>query len=261
MESERTLITKLVAYCLTDGSVACDPETGKFCRIILTNKSKSLLRDFGNTLKALGHEPRRESCARAEQVVTRSAELAKRLLELTPTYRTRPCEHHPICARIRDPRRTGACISCEPIVYDGVRFPPAMIPESLLDSPTRTGKFIQIAASCDGGVRFSANTMNPLRIRRQVFLSSTHPTIRVQYAHLLTQIGIQSRIEGPSVVIMGNHNLQTFAKKVGFVNGCHVLCGRWQGLEKNTVLRMAIKSYTHPPTIWGKQVAESRGCG
>ena len=131
--SAKQLLIQLSAFCITDGCVTTDSINERFSRIIFTNKSKALLECFADIVERLGYSWRMQKCKRADQIVVRSSELASKLLKLTPTYRTKQCDHSPKCPKINDKQRIGACLNCTPLKYEDEIYPPTIIPTSSLN--------------------------------------------------------------------------------------------------------------------------------
>ncbi len=75
-----------------------------------------------------------------------------------------------------------------------------------------------------------------------------------QYDYLLKKLGIVGKILWKDEIlrIQGKNSLENFAKEVGFMEGVKITqnSAYWQGVEKQEVLKLAIKSYGNPQLVF-----------
>ena len=130
----------------------------------------------------------------------------------------------------------------------GIEETTAHLPVLDLIANNVTRDFLRAAFSGDGGVCFFKTKAGSLF--RSVFLASHHSQLRKDYVCLLNNLGISCH-DYPSdnkVVIRGQHNIEVFREKVGFLKGTTVTSHskNWDGYTKQQVLSFIVDSYTYP---------------
>lgn len=142
--------------------------------------------------------------------------------------------------------------------YDDGTFPATRLPICQLISSNLVALFLRVAFSCDGGLRFykarrKGNRGGTSWLIRTVFISCVHKELRNDYCKLLASLGIESNnsFKDGKVKIETEKNIRKFQEIVGFVPGVLVTRNSryWEGVEKNEVLRLMIKSYENPKAI------------
>lgn len=132
-------------------------------------------------------------------------------------------------------------------------YPKTSLPIELVKDKNIIYFFLKVAFSCDGGVNLYVAKSKYRWLIRNVYLACQHPTLIKQYFDLLKLIGIDSKIlwRDELLRVQGKQNLEKFAQLVGFLKGVKITqnSAYWQGVEKQTVLDLAIKSYGNPQQI------------
>ena len=223
----------LSAFLLADGCLT-STEKGNYM-MVFYNRSKALLSTFADAATRLGSKPH----VLQDRVVIYDNKLARSLLELTPSYRTKPCDSRPKCPRSRGLSH-GPCARCTPLVIGNTRWPPTRIPEPVFTDPGITRSYLRILFSCDGGVELRhRRASGRLILERRISITSAHPLVRAQIVKLLSSLGISARVEGPHVLIYRKRSLRIFADEIGFLPGALVVRGKhWRGYEKARVLEL-----------------------
>jgi len=211
----------LVGLLLTDGYV--NPKEGK---IVFTNKSEELHKLFRETVsKVFGKVNFLENFNKngVKNTTVNKKSIVKRLLEFTPTFRTRK--------------------------FKNGKFPNAQIPRFFNSlSSDDLSKVLQAMFSADGSVilRVRWNKFKKKwEILREIRLASEHPTLKNQIKKLLKKLGFKNpRIRKDCIAICNKHDLIKFAKEIRFVDGVKVTKNKlWSGRNKNEVLDLLVKSF------------------
>lgn len=133
-------------------------------------------------------------------------------------------------------------------------YPTASLPSILDEDKTILCSFLKVAFSCDGGVNLYIAYNRYKWLIRNVYLACQHPTLVKQYSFFLRKLGIRNKIlwKDELIRIQGKQDLEKFAKTVGFMKGVKITqnSAYWQGIEKQKVLELAIKSYGNPQLIF-----------
>lgn len=160
-------LAEFVGLLMSEGGI-----TGN-SRIFFTNKNLKLIEKFKSlAFKLFGVSTFDvRSCKRALHLRFSSAKVADFLRKLSPTFRTRPCNHHPICPGLKGNPSMCPC-------SDGTRcnsqFPPARVPEFIKSGPEEIKiSFLRALFSGDGSCTFV-----PENGVRKVKLTCFHPIIR-----------------------------------------------------------------------------------
>ena len=227
----------LSAFLLADGCLT-STKKGNYM-MVFYNRSKALLSTFADIAARLGSKPH----VLQDRVVIYDNELASSLLELTPSYRTKPCDSGSKCPRSRGLPH-GPCARCTPLVVGNTRWPPTRIPKPVFTDPEAARSYLRILFSCDGGVELRRRRAGGRTIlERRISITSAHPIVRAQIVSLLSSLGISARVEGPHVLIYRKRSLRTFADEIGFLPGALVVRGKhWRGYEKAHVLKLLVTS-------------------
>lgn len=166
-------LIKLAIMALGDGWVEKD-------RIGYSSKDRALLKYFSKLVKKLtGKNAKISKGDRAFRAVVYSKELVEKLKKLSPTFRTKAYKNN---EKISE---------CQPIILEGIKYPPAKIPEIVFQLPRdEIVEILQLIFSMEGGVTLYArkSKKNYITVERKVFLSGAHPTLIQQYVNLFHTI-------------------------------------------------------------------------
>jgi len=253
---ERTKeLAELSGMLLTDGGVTC--VSGKW-RVHFTTTSDILEGRFKElVIKVLNRHPSKASTHSGTQQNASINKIINELHELSPTFRTKPCNHFPICPKLRG-KHFQPCSICNPIKINNEMFPPAKIPEFIFNDKHGAIDFLRAAFTCDGSIILSvAKSKNGFRLDRKVVLSCEHPQLKEQHAQFLVQLGFKPKIRKDCIVLGGKENIVKFQKEIGFIDGVRIIRnGRWGGMEKSKLLKLCVKSFDMPEIFELKSVEE-----
>ena len=207
-------LARLVGHCLFDGHVV--PSARKFG---YTNKSKGLreqfIRDAAAVFK-LSH-PIIWVSKEIPTVEFKSVAAVARLLEFTPSYSTEDLTS------------------------------PVRIPSFIMKGSSKTvAAFLQTFWDDEGSVsfRYVHSKKSPIRF---LVGACKHVRIRTQLVtlHRRLHIGVIDRANRGEIWISRYAEMNRFMKRVGFSEFALVGKGRWKGLPKQRVLKMALQTYLH----------------
>lgn len=191
----------LVGLLLTDGCVSI---SGGNWKITFTNSSEELHNIFKNSMKnAFKVTEFREWFDRkgVKSTEIKNKQIVKKLLELTPTFRTRE--------------------------FKGGTFPKPKIPEFIKNMKLKEiGKVLQVAFSADGcvclGVKWN-KTKNMWQFTRKVKISCKNPDLRNQFRELMVKLGLNPKIISErELTLERKDEIIKFRETIGFVNGVKV---------------------------------------
>jgi len=145
------------------------------------------------------------------------------------------------------------CHRCEPILHDGIQYPPASLPDFI--SEGEVAAFLQTAFSCDGGVNlYVARRGTTKWLIRNVYLACKHPVLIQQYAALLARLGIKCRVilGDWRVLVQGKESIEQFTRLVGFLPGSVIGANSsfWHRRTKSDVLKLLLESYGNPQLVY-----------
>ena len=205
MNTEKAMI---IALLLSDGSVYFDKSKKTYC-LQFTNKVAALRerfcdlmkREFGLTNFHIN------KCKNAESARFFSKKIALELFEFTPSFRT--------------------------LRFADGSYPPAIIPNEVLESVELAKPFLQAYASCDGCV-----VANKKSGQYRVEVACYHPVIRSQLVKLFELLGFNAFATEKRVILRGKSEVKRFIDAVGFLPESTV-CNEtspFYGVAKNSVL-------------------------
>jgi len=249
MDTTREAYARLIGILYTDG---CVSPKGNSWRIIVSNNSPAIVEFFEEAVRTCFKKPvRRSARGKLHVAVIDSKEVGQFLVDRHGTFRTESCHVNQGCPFLRGGRKP--CSRCEPVFSAGDQYPPASLPSFC--SEVEISAFLQAAFSCDGGVNlYVARRGRTKWLIRNVYLACKHPTLIRQYANLLVQLGITSRVslQDWRVLIQGRSPLVRFANQVGFLSGSIIGANSpyWCGHSKLEILNMLLDSYGNPRSVY-----------
>ena len=239
---KRARYLELVALCLSDGGIGFSSDT---MYIHFTNSSDVLLRLFTQEIRKFSsakiHKQRKP---RGTTLRVFDKELVRTLLTISPSYRTRPCNHFPICPVYRNPNYEGIG-SHHHFSHHSAVFAEVAIPEDLFPSNDDKARFLRIYSSCDGYPSIFPRKHSWSVVERIVAIVCHHPLLKQRLQELLDDVGIPYKSRQYSLVMRSRDAIMEFKEKVGFVEGV-VMTGNsryWKSYQKNKVLEIILKSY------------------
>lgn len=220
----------LIAYLLTDGGIGSRGE------IYVASNSPAIINDFKKqTIETFGKQHFRfTKVDKATMIKFNNNEVRKQLLTRSPTYRTRPCNIHPVCPNWSKRYKSRACI-CNPIV----KMPPTIVPkEILLASKDVKREFLMRVFTADGGPCLSFRKRgNRIETRRMVVLRCNHPTLLKSYSNMLLEFDIPHRIDNTQIQIERKESIRKFKEEINFLPNVNVERSKfWHGIEKRKML-------------------------
>ena len=141
-------IYNIVAYLLTDGGIDSKG------RIYFASTSGVPIEDFKTeVMETFNKQKFSFTTATAARVIRfSSSNVREKLLSLSPSYRTRPCNVHPICPKLKSNKRTLNCI-CEKRRNN---YPPTQIPDEIMNGNKEIKReFLKRVFTADGGPVFT----------------------------------------------------------------------------------------------------------
>ncbi len=157
-------------------------------------------------------------CNRAKSVRFFSKKAALELFEYSPTFRT--------------------------LIFPDGNYPPARIPQEILEDEKLAIAFLRAFASCDGGV-----VVNRAEGQYRVEIACRHPVLQKQLLQLLEKTGFEGVSTPERIMVRSKENLKKFLEKIGFLPESTVCKGSiYYGLPKVAVLWSSEDSQpNHPP--------------
>lgn len=230
----------LVALCLSDGGIGRSSGTRY---IHFTNQSSALLNLFKKEIrrfsKAKIHEQIKE---RGITLRVFDKDLIKKMLDISPNFRTKSCSNFPKCSCSCHKDKT-KCKEC--IEIEGKMWPYAKIKKSFFKNEKQICNFLQVYASCDGYPSLFPRPRSWSKVERIVAIVCQHPLLKQQLSELLLRAGIEHKIKKDGLFMRSKSSIIKFKEKIGFYPGVQMTGNSkyWKGLTKNHVLTKIIKSY------------------
>jgi len=251
---------RLIGILFTDG---CVSPKGSSWRIIVSNNSRSIVDAFEESIqKCFGKSVRRFMRGKLFVGILDSKEIGESLIDNSGTFRTEACQAGQGCPFLRGRRKP--CRDCLPLSFESIQYPPASLP--VFHSNAEISAFLQAAFSCDGGVNlYVARRGSTKWLIRCVYLACKHPTLIQQYANLLAQLNITSRINLKDwrILIQGRTPLSRFADLIGFIPGSVIGANSpfWWNQTKSEILALLLESYGNPRIVYDLSVFSKREHG
>ena len=230
-------LNELAVMLLAEGNVRI---RNRDTTIVFTNKSRVLRDKFREIGRKLGQKVHEKG---EKQLVIYSKDLGKELLELSKSFRTKPCDtgKQNACPVTKGRSNINhSCSICNPIIVGGKKFPPTTFPENILkEKPDKIAEYLRIFCSCDGGVVVGNDKRND-----EVIVRVTHPKLREQIVKMFKGIGIDVKTRGTSLIYIKKvSDLRKFKEKIGFLDGCEAMRGKHIGIEKNQLLNFILNRH------------------
>ena len=231
----------LVPFLLSDGGVS--PKGANGWLIYFRNNDKILINYFIKFLNKVTQNKIQVQTKKDGSYFVRvnDKELGKKLLKLSLSFRTQPCNMHPVCPGYR---KYGLCKST---TIDG-RYHKIILPEEFVKYEKIQKLFLRIYFTCDGGISvISSNTRYPFLVRK-VFVNIKHPTLRKDFYKLLVVAGFNPKVYSEQIRLTTQEDLIKFYRTIGFVEGVKISnhSKKFVGFEKNNLLRLLVNSYINP---------------
>lgn len=221
-------LAELLGLLLSDGGI-----TDK-SRIFFNNKSKKLIERFKELSEiCFGNVNFDERPSkRAVHIRFSSINISNDLHKLTLSFRTRPCNHHPVCPGIDT--NFGIC----PKGNVNTGFHNVKVPDFIKTSSKEIKiRFLRGLFSGDGSCVFSKNKKG---FNRRVTLTCHHPVLLDEIKELIQSLGIICAKERNEILIRRKSEIKKFKELIGFLQGSIVTHGRFVGFEKNDVLNLMV---------------------
>lgn len=171
-------------------------------------------------------------------------QLGEQLNTLCLSFRTQPCDTHPVCPGYR---KKGVC---EMQTIEG-RYHKIILPLEFVENRKLRQLFLRIYFTCDGGVSVvSSNGRYPFLVRK-VFVDIKHPTLKKDILNVLITAGFIPKVYSAQIRLTTQEDITKFKKTIGFVNGVKISnhSNSFRGFEKNKLLDLLVKSYRKPKTL------------
>lgn len=240
---KRTRYLELVALCLSDGGIGFSSST---MYIHFTSSSNVLLdffkreiRKFSNAKIHVQHKPRGTTLRVYDK------DLVQDLLAISPSYRTRPCNHFPKCPILKKKEKIPTYGIHEHLFHNGLVFAEVAIPEDLFRTQLDKARFMRIYTTCDGYPSIFPRKHSWSAVERMVAIVCHHPFLKKRLHEILFNLRIPHKIKPYSLVMRSQDAIRKFKEKIGFVDGV-LMTGNsryWRTYQKNEVLDIILKSY------------------
>lgn len=229
-------VFNLIAYLLTDGGIDSQG------RVYVASNSKAIIRDFKRQVtSAFGNQKFGFSKSRnAIQIRFSNNKIREELLSYSKSYRTRPCNVHPKCPKWRG-NKSRSC-NCNPIT--GV--PDAIVPKEIILADKEVKKqFLMRVFTADGGTcltfRKRKERNNRIEIRRMIVLRCDHPILLKAYCDMLSEFGIQFRVNGTQIQIERIESIRKFRDEINFLPRVNAERSKsWHKFEKRQLLEFML---------------------
>lgn len=239
---------RLTPFLLSDGGIT--PKSKSSWRIFFRNNNPQLIKEFRQRLfdfcGSKGSLEKRKD--NSFMVKLNSKEIGEILLKLTNSYRTKKCREYPKCPKFNGGRQP--CITCG-FEYKKQIHPSSNIPKKIFDDRNLAEYFLQVYASCDGGISVTVTKKSkyPFLVRK-VFIEVHHPGLRKDLIKLLKLFKLKPKVYDSQIRLTTKEDIMRF-NKIGFVKGCKI--GKnskvLRGYEKNKILEKVLKSYKYPKKL------------
>lgn len=196
---------------LAEGSVTLNKKGGT---VKFTNISEELKKYFENIANQLGY---RSKIKDSKSLVIYSVDLAKELLKLCKSFRTKPFKKG-----------------------DKIEFSSATFPEEVFQLPkSKIKELLRTYFTCEGGVVIGSDVRND-----EVIVRVCHPTLQKQILQLLAKVNIKAATRGYGLIyIRRRKEIEKFEKEIGFLDGVCAVRGKYKGVEKNKLLKFIINRH------------------
>ena len=233
---------ELVALCLSDGGIGFSSDT---MYIHFTNSSEILLDLFRDEIRRFSrakiHEQRKP---RGTTLRVFDKQLVSSLLEISPSYRTRPCNHFPLCPVYSQPNRDRFGFHNH-FIFKSQVFAEITVPEELVPTQNDKAQFMKIYSSCDGYPSIFPRQQSWSAVERMVAVVCHHPRLKQRLHEILSDLDVPHRIKQYSLEMRSQEAISRFKERIGFVEGVTMTGNSryWRSYQKNEVLDIIQKSY------------------
>jgi hypothetical protein len=230
---------------MSDGGIGFSSDT---MYVHFTSSSRTLLSFFEREIRQFS-ERKLHLQIKPRGITLRVFDIAlvKELLKISPSYRTRPCNHFPICPFLKEETnpRLGKHAHLK---HDDMVFAKIAVPEDLFESEQDKAQFLKIYASCDGYASMFPRRNSWSPVERMVGIVSHHPILRRRLHELLLDLGIPHNVKPYSLEMRSKESISLFSQKIGFIEGVKMTKNSkyWQGIDKNEVLERILDSFREP---------------
>lgn len=234
----------LVPFLLSDGGIS--PKGTNGWLIYFRNNDKILINYFINFLNRTTQNKIQIQIKKDKSYFVRvnDKELGNQLNKLCLSFRTQPCDAHPICSEYR---KNGVC----KFQTIDKKYHKIILPSKFVENEKMRRLFLRIYFTCDGGVSVvSSNGKYPFLVRK-VFVDIKHPSLRDDIYKVLITAGFIPRVYSTQIRLTTQGDITKFKKTIGFVKGVKISkhSNSFYGFGKNKLLDLLVKSYRKPKTL------------
>ena len=240
----KTNFLNLVALCLSDGGVGFSSET---MYIHFTNNSQVLLEMFKNEVRKFSQNKiHKQIKPRGITLRVFDKNLVDQLLKISPSYRTRACNHFPFCPFIKEGDLKYKIGEHDHFESNDSKYAEIIIPEEIFQTSADKSRFLRIYASCDGYPSIFPRSNSWSAVERIVAIVCHHPSLKQRLHELLDDLNVNHTVKPNSLEMRSQEAITQFNKKIGFIRGVKMTGNSkyWEGIEKNEILRKIIESYS-----------------
>jgi len=233
---------KLVSLCLSDGGIGYSSETSY---IHFTNKSDILLDLFKKEIRKFTsskiHEQKKP---RGITLRIFDKNLVNELIKISPSFRTKPCNHFPICPYLKSDK-INLRLKHPHVKSNGFVWSEIKIPESLFRNKKDKSEFLKIYISCDGYPSIFPRKDSWSAVERIVAIICHHPMLKQRLSELLDDLKVPYTVKENSLEMRSKEAIEKFEKEISFVDNVKMTGNSkyWEGITKNEILRKILKSY------------------
>jgi hypothetical protein len=170
-------------------------------------------------------------------------DLVTKLFEISTSYRTRPCNHHPVCPALKG-KKHKPCKKCKPIKIKELLWPEIKLTKKFFRSKKSKIEFLKTYISCDGYATIFPRTNSWSKVERIIAIICYHPMLKKEISKFLKDLKIQHSIKEEGLFIRKETSIRRFSTLVGFLKGVKVSKNsKYWKIEKSEILRKIIRSY------------------
>ncbi len=225
----------LIAYLLTDGGIDSRGQ------MYVASNSPAIIKDFKKqVIETFGKQNfRYTKVDKATMIRFSNNKVKNQLLTRSPTYRTRPCNVHPVCPKWSKKYNSKSCV-CDPIT----KMPPTIVHKEIIAAKKDVRRqFLMRVFTADGGPCLSFRKRgNRTETRRMIVLRCNHPTLLKSYSDMLLKFGILHRIDNTQIQIERIDAIRKFKEEINFLPRVNVERSKiWHGIEKRKMINFLLK--------------------
>ena len=159
--------------------------------------------------------------------------MVEELHSISPSFRKLPCKAFP--------PHNHSLVNCNPVVINGVEFPPTRLPKFLFEvNKSLKSVFLRFAFGGDGFASLTFRNTPRFRADKQIALVCHHPLLKEDFFRLISEFVECSKLSDRIRIHISPENVRSFIENIGFPECVFSTSKLWNGLRRIDIAKLIL---------------------